>query len=39
MKICFYALEDYEKQRRSGNNPVFRASSIGIDSDTAECWK
>ena len=37
--IVFKALEDYERQRRSGNNPVFRASSIGIASDTVECWK
>lgn len=35
--IVFKALDDYTKQRRAGKNPVFTASSVGLDS--LECWK
>ncbi|MBQ3401905.1 MAG: alanine:cation symporter family protein [Synergistaceae bacterium] len=37
--IVFKALNDYEAQKRSGINPVFRASSIGLDPETLDCWK
>ncbi|MBQ9115818.1 MAG: alanine:cation symporter family protein [Clostridia bacterium] len=35
-KYVFRALDDYEKQRRCGKSPEFRASEIGL-KDT-ECW-
>lgn len=37
--IAFKALADYEKQRREGKNPVFNASSIGLDAEKLEYWK
>ena len=37
--IVFKALADYEKQRREGNNPVFLASSIGLDPEKVSYWK
>lgn len=36
-KISFGALRDYQKQRKEGNNPVFKASSIP-DLRNVECW-
>ncbi len=38
-KIAFSALADYESQRRSGKNPEFHASSIGLDSSKLAYWK
>lgn len=32
------ALKDYVAQRRAGQNPVFRASDIGLEGKT-ECWQ
>ncbi len=37
--IVLRALEDYEKQRKSGINPVFHASSIGLDPEKLDYWK
>ena len=37
-KYAFRALKDYEKQRREGKNPVFRASSVGLEGKV-ECWQ
>ena len=37
--IVFKALSDYEKQRRSGANPEFHASSIGLDPEKLDYWK
>ena len=36
-KYVFMALADFEKQALSGKNPVFTASSVGLDR--LECWK
>ncbi|MCW1360717.1 alanine/glycine:cation symporter family protein [Campylobacter sp. US33a] len=35
--IAIKVLKDYEKQRKEGKNPIFKASDVGI-FDT-ECWK
>lgn len=37
--LVFKALADYERQKREGVNPVFRASAIGLDSEKLEFWK
>ncbi|MBQ9574976.1 MAG: alanine:cation symporter family protein, partial [Synergistaceae bacterium] len=37
--IVFKALSDYERQRRGGNNPVFKASAIGLDPSKLDYWK
>ena len=37
--IVFKALADYERQRREHKNPVFKASSIGLDPEKLEYWK
>ncbi|MBR1437333.1 MAG: alanine:cation symporter family protein [Synergistaceae bacterium] len=37
--IVFKALADYEKQRRSKINPVFKASDIGLDPSKLDYWK
>ena len=37
--IALKALADYEKQRRAGKNPVFRAADIGLDPEKLEYWK
>ncbi|MBQ4232303.1 MAG: alanine:cation symporter family protein [Lachnospiraceae bacterium] len=36
-KIAFKALEDYEKQKKEGKDPVFHESNIGIDN--TDVWK
>ena len=33
------ALRNYESQKRSGANPVFRAKDIGLDPEKLSCWK
>ena len=38
-KIAMDCLKDYEKQKKSGKNPSFRASSIGLDEDELDFWK
>ena len=37
--IVFRAIKDYEKQRREGKDPVFLASSIGLDPEKVDFWK
>ncbi len=36
-KIAFKTLEDYEKQKKEGKDPVFKESNIGIDN--TDVWK
>lgn len=43
---CFYlggkafkATKDYERQKKEGKNPVFHASSIGMNPDELDYWK
>ncbi|MBQ9531368.1 MAG: alanine:cation symporter family protein [Eubacterium sp.] len=33
------ALKDYEKQKKSGKNPHFKAADIGLDPDKLSFWK
>ncbi|MBQ3447501.1 MAG: alanine:cation symporter family protein, partial [Synergistaceae bacterium] len=37
--IVFRAIKDYEKQRRAGVDPVFRASEIGLDPERLSYWQ
>lgn len=37
--IVLRAVNDYETQRRAGKDPVFIASSIGLNPDVSEYWK
>ena len=37
-KYALRALKDYEKQRREGRTPVFRAEDIGLPHEV-DCWK
>lgn len=37
-KPALAALKDYMKQRREGKDPVFKASSIGLEGQT-DCWE
>ena len=32
-------LKDYEKQRKEEINPIFKASSIGLDEKELDSWK
>ena len=36
---AYKCLDDYLKQRKEGKNPVFKASSIGIDTQELDFWK
>lgn len=38
-KIAIDCLKDYEKQKKMGLNPVFKASSIGLNEDEFKPWK
>lgn len=38
-KIAIDTLKDYEKQRREGKNPTFKAENIGLDPDEVDVWK
>lgn len=38
-KIAINCLKDYEKQRKEGINPIFKASSIGLDEKELDSWK
>ena len=38
-EIALSALGDYEKQRREGKNPEFKAASIGLDAGKLDYWK
>ena len=33
------ALSDYEKQKKAGKDPAFRAKDIGMDADKLSFWK
>ena len=37
--VAVKALRDYEKQKREGKNPQFRAADIGLDEADVEFWK
>ncbi len=37
-KHAFAALKDYEKQRKAGKNPVFKAKNINLPHEV-DCWK
>ena len=32
-------MKDYERQKREGRDPVFRAADVGLDLDEVEYWK
>ena len=34
--ISIKVLKDYEKQRKEGKNPVFKAEDVGIKN--TQCW-
>ena len=38
-KIAIDCLRDFEKQRKSGKNPVFKAANIGLDEKKLDTWK
>ena len=33
------ALSDYEKQKKAGKDPAFRAKDIGMDADKLSFWQ
>ena len=37
--VAVKALKDYEKQKKEGKNPQFRAANIGLDEADVEFWK
>lgn len=38
-KIAIGCLRDYGKQKKQGKNPIFKASSIGLDEAELDFWK
>lgn len=38
-KSAIDCLKDYEIQKKAGKDPVFKASSIGLDEEKLDCWK
>ena len=38
-KRAIDCLKDYETQKKAGKNPVFKASSIGLNEDELDTWK
>ena len=38
-KTAIACLKDYEIQKKSGKNPVFKANSIGLDEEKLDWWK
>ena len=38
-KQAIAALRDYEKQKKAGKDPEFRAADIGLDAETLSFWK
>ena len=38
-KKAIDCLKDYEIQRKAGQNPIFKAKSIGFDEDELDFWK
>jgi AGCS family alanine or glycine:cation symporter len=37
--VVMAALKDYERQKKAGHDPVFRAKHIGMDENELDCWK
>ena len=37
-KFAIDCMKDYEKQKKQGIKPVFKASSIGMNEEELECW-
>lgn len=37
--IAIRAMKDYERQKKEGKNPVFRAKDIGLDTANLDFWK
>lgn len=38
-KVAINCLRDYEKQKKSGQDPIFKASSIGLNEAEIDFWK
>ncbi|MBO4864367.1 MAG: alanine:cation symporter family protein [Eubacterium sp.] len=38
-KVAIDALKDYEKQKKEGKHPVFKASDIGLNEEELDFWK
>ena len=38
-KVAIDCLNDYEKQKKSGQDPIFKASSIGLNEAEIDFWK
>ena len=38
-KVAIDSLKDYEKQRKEGKNPTFKARDIGLDENELDFWK
>lgn len=38
-KVAIDALKDYEKQKKEGENPVFKATDIGLNVEELDFWK
>ena len=38
-KIAFDCLRDYETQKKSGKNPIFKSKSIGLNEEEFDFWK
>ena len=38
-KVAIDCLRDYEKQTKSGQDPIFKASSIGLNEAEIDFWK
>ena len=38
-KTAINCLKDYEKQKKEGKNPVFKASAIGLNEQELDFWK
>ncbi len=37
--VAVKTLKDYEKQKKAGKDPVFRAGDIGLDTEKLDFWK
>ncbi len=37
-KVAIDALKDYEKQKKEGKNPIFKAKDIGLNSEELDYW-
>lgn len=38
-KVAIDCLRDYERQRKKGDEPVFKAKSIGLNEEELDAWK